>query len=176
MKSQRLWIASIVAGFILLTWGLTKCAPPPDGVAVGRTAPDYRLLNLATNDSISLRESYRGHVTLLNVWATWCAPCRAEMPSMERVFQAYRDQGFRIAAVSVDAGDPEKVRAFQKELGLTFDILHDASGQIQSRFQMIGVPQSFLLDRRGVVRHLALGEEQWDSDSNRALITALLAE
>ncbi|MEO8478488.1 MAG: TlpA disulfide reductase family protein [Gemmatimonadota bacterium] len=176
MKRQGIWIASILAGLTLLGWGLAKFAPPPDGVAIGRTAPDYRTVDLATDDTVSLRSGYQGQVTLLNVWATWCAPCRAEMPSMERTYQAFKDRGFRIAAVSVDAGESDKVRAFQKEFGLTFDILHDASGLIQQRYQMIGVPQSFLLDKRGIVRFVALGEEQWDSDSNRARIEALLAD
>jgi len=174
MKRQGFWIASIIAGFILLGWGLARCAPPPEGVAIGRTAPDYRTVDLAAGDTISLRDAYRGQVTLLNVWATWCAPCRAEMPSMERTYQAFKDRGFRIAAVSVDAGESARVRAFQEELGLTFDILHDASGQIQQRYQMIGVPQSFLLDKRGIVRFVSLGEEHWDSETNRARIDALL--
>ncbi|HET9066413.1 MAG TPA: TlpA disulfide reductase family protein [Gemmatimonadales bacterium] len=176
MKRQGLWIASIVAGFILLGWGLATFAPPPDGVTIGRTAPDYRAVSLATGDTVSLRDAYRGQVTLLNVWATWCAPCRAEMPSMERTYQVFKDRGFRIAAVSVDVGESDKVRAFQQEFGLTFDILHDASGLIQQRYQMIGVPQSFLLDRRGIVRFVSLGEEHWDSDTNRARIEALLAD
>lgn len=176
MKRQGLWIGSILAGLVLFGWGLAKFAPPPEGVTVGRTAPDYRTVDLATGDSVSLREAYQGQVTLLNVWATWCAPCRAEMPSMERTYQEFKDQGLRIAAVSVDAGDAEKVRAFQEQFGLTFDILHDASGLIQQRYQMIGVPQSFLLDRRGIVRFISLGEEQWDSDTNRARIAALLAD
>lgn len=176
MKRQGIWIVAILAGFILLGWGLAKFAPPPDGVTIGRTAPDYRTLDLVTGDTVSLKEVYQGQVTLLNVWATWCAPCRAEMPSMERTYQVFKDRGFRIAAVSVDAGESDKVRAFQAEFGLTFDILHDASGEIQQRYQMIGVPQSFLLDKRGVVRFVSLGEVNWDSEANRARIEALLTD
>lgn len=174
MKRQWMMVSAIVAGLALGAWALMQFAPPPEGVDIGRRAPDFRLLNLATNDSVSLRSEYRGSVTLVNVWATWCAPCRAEMPSMERVYQSLRDRGFRIAAVSVDEGDPERVRAFGRELQLSFDLLHDRSGAIQQVYRMIGVPQSFLLDREGRVAFVALGEEHWDSAENRARIERLL--
>jgi len=157
-------------------WALTEYAPPPEGVTVGRRAPDYRAIDLATGDSLSIREQFAGHVTLLNVWATWCAPCRAEMPSMERLYRDLRDRGFRIAAVSVDNGGPDKVRDFATEFGLTFDLLRDPSGDIQAAYQMIGVPQSFLLDRDGTIRYVALGEEHWDSPEHRARIESLLDE
>jgi cytochrome c-type biogenesis protein len=96
------------------------------------------------------------------------------MPSMERLWQEYRHRGFRIAAVSVDAGDAERVLAFAEELGLTFELLHDRSGLIQQEYRMIGVPQSFLLDRNGTIRFVALGEERWDSPEHRERIEALL--
>ncbi|MGE0347196.1 MAG: TlpA disulfide reductase family protein, partial [Gemmatimonadales bacterium] len=111
-----------------------------------------------------------------NVWATWCAPCRAEMPSMDRLYRDLKDRGFRIAAVSVDEGSGERVREFATEMGLSFDVLHDRSGLIQQTYRMIGVPQSFLIDRRGVLRYITLGEEHWDSEANRARVEALLAE
>ncbi len=176
MMRQWQMVALIIGGIALGAWGLTRYAPPPEGVEVGRRAPEYRLVDLATGDSVSLREHFAGQVTLVNVWATWCAPCRAEMPSMERTWQEFRGRGFRIAAVSVDAGNPDKVRAFADELGLTFDLLHDRSGLIQQEYRMIGVPQSFLLDRDGTIRFVALGEEHWDSAEHRGRIAALLGE
>lgn len=176
MKRQWAMVTLILAGIVLGAWALTRYGSPAEGVEVGRRAPEYRLVDLATSDSVNLREHFAGHVTLVNVWATWCAPCRAEMPSMERVWQAYRDRGFRIAAVSVDAGNPGKVHEFAEELGLTFDLLHDRSGLIQQEYRMIGVPQSFLLDRDGTIRFVALGEEPWDSPEHRERIEALLEE
>ena len=98
---------------------------PDAAVAVGSKAPDFQLVDIATGDSISLREEYVGSVTLVNIWATWCAPCRLEMPSMQTAFEALGERGFRIAAISIDDGDSDKVVAFGEELGLTFDLLHD---------------------------------------------------
>lgn len=176
MKRQWGMVALILAGIALGAWALTRYAAPPEGAEVGRRAPGYRLVDLATGDSVDVREHFAGHVTLLNVWATWCAPCRAEMPSMERVWQDYRERGFRIAAVSVDAGNPDQVHDFAEELDLTFDLLHDRSGLIQQRYRMIGVPQSFLLDRDGTIRFVALGEEDWSSAEHRRRIEALLED
>jgi peroxiredoxin len=175
---MRQWqqVGLILAGVAVLVWGLTRVAPAPEGARVGEAAPDYRVVRVPSGDSVGVRTGYAGQVTLLNVWATWCGPCRAEMPSMQRLYSQLKDRGFRIAAVSVDAGGDDKVRAFVQELGLQFDILHDRSGGIQQAYRMVGVPQSFLLDRSGVVRYIGLGEEQWDSDANRARVEALLAE
>src|SRR5690606_36399347 len=105
---------------------------------VGSRAPDYEAFAL-NGDTVPL-SSYRGHVVLLNVWATWCRPCVKEMPAMERLHQELYDRGLRVVAVSVDApaggfgdlGQPGgDVRAFAEQLGLTSDILHVPSGRIQ---------------------------------------------
>ncbi len=176
MNRQWAMVGLVVAGLGLGGWALTRYAPPPEGITVGRRAPDYRAIDLASNDSVSIRAEFAGHVTLLNVWATWCAPCRAEMPSMERVYRDLQGRGFRIAAVSVDNGSAQKVHDFATELGLTFDLLHDPGGEIQQTYQMIGVPQSFLLDRDGTIRYVALGEEHWDSPRNRQRIEQLLGD
>ena len=174
MNRQWTLVGVIVAGLGLGAWALTRYAPPPEGADVGDRAADFRTLRLTDNDSVGLRSAYAGHVTLVNIWATWCIPCRTEMPSMERAFKAYQDRGFRIAAVSIDQGDPEKVREFGLELGLTFDLLHDRSGLIQQAYAAIGVPQSVLIDRDGLIAHVSLGEELWDSPANRVIIERLL--
>ena len=93
---------------------------------------------------------------------------------MERLYQAYKDRGFRIAAVSLDEGDDAAVTAFGSELGLTFDLLHDQSGQMQQVYQTLGVPQSWLLDQDGRIVFVAIGSEEWDSAEHRARIEALL--
>ena len=173
---QWLMVLLVLAGIALGAWGLTRFAPPPEGAAMGRKAPDYKVVNIATGDSLGVRSGYDGYVTLVNIWATWCAPCRAEMPSMQEVYAQYRDRGFRIAAVSVDAGSADKVTEFGRELGLTFDLLHDPSGAIQQAYRTIGVPQSFLVDRRGVVQWITLGEEDWRRPEHRERIERLLGD
>jgi peroxiredoxin len=174
MSRQWVLVGCIVAGIGLGAWALTRFAPPPEGTEVGDRAADFRTLRLTDNDSVSIRSGYAGNVTLVNVWATWCIPCRAEMPSMERAYRMYASRGFRIAAVSIDEGDAEKVRAFGRELGLSFDLLHDPSGAVQQAYGAIGVPQSVLIDRDGRIAHVSMGAEAWDSDRNRALIEQLL--
>lgn len=174
MSRQWILVGAIVAGLGLGAWALTRYSPPPEGANVGDRAADFRTLRLTDNDTVGLRSAYAGHVTLVNIWATWCIPCRTEMPSMERAFKAYNDRGFRIAAVSIDQGDAEKVRAFGRDLGLTFDLLHDRSGLMQQAYGAIGVPHSVLVGRNGRIAHVSLGEDTWDSQTNRAIIERLL--
>ena len=143
---------------------------------VGATAPEFHAVDLATGDSVSLHERYRGKVTLVNIWATWCVPCRVEMPAMEQLYDSLAPRGFAIAAVSIDEGSPDDVRAFGQQLNLSFDLLQDRSTRIQQIYQTTGVPESFLLDRRGVIVKRVIGAHDWSSPVNRALVERLLDE
>lgn len=174
MNRQWLLVGMLALGLGLGAWALTRYAPPAEGPQFGQRAPDYRVPMLATGDTVGVRSHYAGHVTLVNIWATWCGPCRKEMPSMERLYHDYRDRGFRIAAVSVDEGDDAAVRAFGQELGLSFDLLHDRSGRIQQVYQTVGVPQSWLLDQDGRIVYGGIGGEPWDSPEHRARLDVLL--
>jgi cytochrome c biogenesis protein CcmG, thiol:disulfide interchange protein DsbE len=177
MAISRQWlvVGTIVAGLGLGAAALVTFSPEVERVAVGARAPNFQAVNLATNEPISLREEYRGSVTLVNIWATWCGPCREEMPAMERLYQELGPRGFRIAAVSIDEGDPADVRAFARELGITFDLLQDRSGLIQRTYQTTGVPESFLLDRDGVIVKRIIGAHDWGSPVNRNLVERLVA-
>lgn len=130
---------------------------------------------MVEGDSIGLRTAYAGKVVLVNLWATWCGPCRKEMPSMEQAFARYQARGFRIAAVSLDEGDAGPVRAFAKELGLTFDLLQDRSNRSQEVFQAVGLPHSVLIGRDGRVKWIALGAEDWNAPDHRKRLEDLLA-
>jgi cytochrome c biogenesis protein CcmG/thiol:disulfide interchange protein DsbE len=145
-------------------------------VEVGATAPDFHAVDLATGDSVTLQQRYRGKVTLVNIWATWCEPCKIEMPAMEQVYRALAPRGFAVAAVSIDEGSPDEVRAFGQELGLSFDLLQDRSTRIQRIYQTTGVPESFLLNRQGVIVKRIIGAHDWNSPANRALLERLLDE
>ncbi len=171
------WVVAVaaVAGIGVGAWAMTRFAPAPDRAVMGQRPPDYRLQSLPSGDSISLRAAYKGHVTLINIWATWCGPCRREMPSIERLYTSYEGRGFRVAAVSVDEGDSTGILAYTRQVGLTFDILHDQSGNIQQAFQTIGVPQSFLIGRDGRVAYTSLGADEWDSPEMHRRIEQLLA-
>ena len=167
-------VSGVVAGLLVGAVALARVGLEVDRVEVGARAPDFRAIDLATGDSVSFRERYDGSVTLVNIWATWCLPCRVEMPAMERVYQELAPRGFKIAAVSIDEGNPEDVRAFGQELELSFDMLQDRSTAVQQIFQTTGVPESFLINKDGVIVKRIIGAHDWSSPVNRALVERLL--
>jgi cytochrome c biogenesis protein CcmG, thiol:disulfide interchange protein DsbE len=176
MSKQWIFVALVLAGAAAGATIMTRVGSEVAPVQVGATAPEFHAIDLATGDSVSLHERYRGKVTLVNIWATWCVPCRVEMPAMERLYDSVAPRGFAIAAVSVDEGSPDEVRAFGQELGLSFDLLQDRSTKVQRIYQTTGVPESFLLDRRGVIVKRIIGAHDWSSPANRALVERLLDE
>lgn len=173
---QWLYVSLIVAGLTLGAWALSRYGTVAEGAAIGDLAPDFRVERVGSTDSVGLRSEYAGKVVLVNLWATWCGPCKKEMPSMEQAYRAYRDRGFRIAAVSLDEGESAPVRAFAEQLDLSFDLFQDRSNQSQQAYQAIGVPHSVLIGRDGKVAWVALGAEDWHSPANQKRIEALLAE
>jgi peroxiredoxin len=174
MSKQWIVVGVIVVGLVGGATALAKFGPEVGRVEVGAKAPDFRAIDLATGDSVSFREHYQGAVTLVNIWATWCLPCRVEMPAMERVYRELAPRGFKIAAVSIDEGSPEDVRAFGQELGLSFDLLQDRSTAVQQIFQTTGVPESFLINKDGIIVKRIIGAHDWSSPVNRALVERLL--
>jgi len=142
-------------------------------VRPGVEAPDFNAVNLVTGDSVTLAD-YRGEVVLLNLWATWCSPCRWEMPSMERLYQELGPAGLKIVAVSVDQVSGDEVMEFANELELTFDILHDRSGQIEIDYQATGLPETVIINRQGVIVHKEIGPVEWDEPVQQARLRRLL--
>ena len=176
MSRQWMIVLTVLAGLMVGIWGLMRSAPDTGPVHAGVDAPDYKLLDIASGDTVALRQHYAGKVTLVNIWATWCTPCRDEMPSIQQAYARLQDRGFAVAAVSIDEGSTDNVRSFVQELGLTFDILHDRSGRIQEVYQTSSVPQSFLVDRKGVIVRLLFGPHNFASTGNLAQIERLLGE
>jgi len=175
MNSRRQWTA-VIGTVMALAFGLAlavKIRPQIDLLAVGSRAPDFPAMDLTAQRPATLAD-LRGKVVLLNVWATWCAPCRVEMPSMERLHRAFADSDFQIIAVSIDKDGPDVVNDFVRELGLTFTIWHDASGEVQRLYQTTGVPESFVIDRDGVIVKKVIGAAEWDGPVNATLIRRLL--
>ena len=174
MSKQWGMVGAVVAALVLGAVALVTFGPKLEGVEVGKRAPDFTAMNIVSGDSISLHKASDGQVTLVNIWATYCIPCRAEMPAMEKLYRELGPRGFRIIAISVDEGSTKDVEAFVKEYGLTFDILQDRSGDIQRVYQTTGVPESFLLDKNGVIVKKVIGEHPWSSPSNHRLVADLL--
>lgn len=174
---RRQWlIVALVAGVLTAAAVVgVRLAPDLFPVEVGSVAPDFAASDLATNAPLRLA-GYRGEVILLNIWATWCEPCRVEMPSMERLHRELAPTGLKVVAVSIDEAGPEVVRAFVRELGLSFQILHDPTRAIERIYQTTGVPESFVINRDGRIVKKVIGAAEWDSAVNRDLIRRLLAQ
>lgn len=144
-------------------------APP----RVGETAPPYQAVTL-DGDSVSL-SSLRGKVVLLNLWATWCAPCRHETPFLQDLYEARRDEGFEIVGVSMDTPDQvESIRQFVDEYGVEYTILHDRTMRGMDLYRVLGLPATFLVDREGTLRWMRYGPVgETDRDFLDALEDAL---
>ncbi|HXX58175.1 MAG TPA: TlpA disulfide reductase family protein [Thermodesulfovibrionales bacterium] len=155
---------------ILLTFlFLTAEVPSPWGMdeLIGKQAPDFTLKDI-TGRSLSL-SSLKGKAVLVNFWATWCPPCRDEMPSLNRLFKAYKDQGLIVLAVSTDRSE-STVKDFLSRYPADFQVFMDADMQTSRRYRVFSMPTAFLLDRNGVIIKRYLGEEDWDSAEIRSEI------
>jgi peroxiredoxin len=137
-------------------------------------APDFSVVDLA-GKTIRL-SGLRGKIVVLNVWATWCPPCRDEMPSMERLYQQLRGPDFELLAVSEDEGSIDAVRAFARELGVTFPIAHDPERQVGSRYGVWGYPETFIIDREGRIVERVIGPRLWDAPEQVAMLRGLLSD
>jgi cytochrome c biogenesis protein CcmG/thiol:disulfide interchange protein DsbE len=149
-------------------------------VGLGAKAPGFSVMTLDPKPVTKTLDDYRGQVVLINIWATWCPPCRVEMPSIEKLHEAYAGKGLKVVAISVDdAGTDSLVREFVKEYKLSFEVLHDVGGQegkVSRDYQTTGYPETVVIGRDGVIRKKFLGATDWNSPQNRALIERLLAE
>jgi cytochrome c-type biogenesis protein len=132
-------------------------AAASDGrVEVGLPAPAYATVSL-DGDSVSLAKQ-RGRVVLLNIWATWCHPCRTEIPELRAIRARYRDRGLELIGVSVDAdGTNDAIRTFMKDFQMTFPIWRDPDERISTQFLAVGVPATFLIDKEGILRWRTTG-------------------
>ena len=116
----------------------------------------------------------RGRVVFLNFWATWCVPCREEMPAMERLHQAYRNRGLAVVAVNFKESEYE-VRAFMEELHLTFPAVLDRTGAVTAGFAVRGLPATYVVDRDGKILWKALGIRRWDGPDSLGYFARVLA-
>jgi cytochrome c biogenesis protein CcmG/thiol:disulfide interchange protein DsbE len=146
-------------------------------VELGSKAPNFKALTLDSIPKEKYLADYRGKVVMLNVWATWCLPCRVEMPSIEELHKAYGPKGLKIVAVSIDdPGTDAGIRAFAKQYGLTFEILHDPTGKIVDQYDISGYPETFIVGKDGVIRKKLMSATDWNSPDARALVDRLLTE
>ena len=165
-----LWLAAVFAVALAI-----RLMPEIALVGVGSRAPTFQAIDLQTGRPARFSD-YRGKVVLLNIWATYCIPCRTEMPAIERLSHRLAGTDFHVLAVSVDVVDSTAVDAFVRQYGLTFDVWHDQPGLTQRLYQTTGVPETFVIDRHGVIVKKAIGAMDWDDPVNEILIRRLLAD
>jgi peroxiredoxin len=138
-----------------------------------RMAPDFAVTDL---DGRAVRLSaLRGRVVLLNVWTTWCVPCREEMPSLGRLHARMRDQAFTLLAVSQDEEGRRVVEPFVQQTRLSFPVYLDPEHQVGDRYEVWGYPETFVIDRNGLVVERVIGPRDWASPQSIAKLDALMA-
>lgn len=180
MTSGQQWsvVGAIVAVLGGALWfGSVQLKDELVGVDVGSEAPMFSGATLTGSIPSRSLADYKGKVVLLNVWATWCGPCRTEMPSIEALHKALGPKGLHVVAVSIDdPGKADDIRKFLRDFGLTFEVLHDSTQAIQAAYQTTGVPETFIIAADGTIRKKVISASDWNSEANRALITQLLKD
>ena len=173
-------IGLVLAGLIGAGWMVKDRFGP---VEVGTRAPDFVARDMEGN-RVSLAD-LRGEVVLLNVWATWCPPCREEMPSMQRLYRQLGPEGLKVIAVSIDAEAGRfdisgnrggNVEEFVDRMGLTFDIWRNPDGSIQQTYRTTGIPESFVIDRNGYIVKKDIGAVIWDTEERLESFRRLLGQ
>lgn len=176
----RTLIFVALGGLLILAWTQRDRFTPVDA---GSRAPEFAATTI-NGEPFSIAAA-RGHVLVLNVWATWCAPCRVEMPALERLHELLGTHGVDVVGVSTDArlgavgplGQPGgDVRAFVKDLGLTFRIVHDPDHNIEHAYLVHGLPTTFVIDKHGRIAKKVIGARAWDDAGNVAFLEKLLKE
>ena len=163
MWFNRRWIAYLIILGLGLVWIYLSAeqitAAPNDAVAApqqGFAAPDFEL-KTSTGETVKLSD-LRGQAVLINLWATWCPPCREEMQSIEKVYQEYKEQDFTVLAVNMTYQDnASSIMPFVDEQGLTFPILLDETGDMANAYQLRSLPSSYFVRRDGIINEVVIG-------------------
>jgi peroxiredoxin len=156
---------------------LSACGDAParssTRVAIGEPAPAYTAQQM-NGTPVSLAD-HKGEVVLLNVWATWCKPCRQEIPALDSLQREFGARGFRVAGVSIDViSDTVAIAGFARELGASYTLWLDPDDKVSSTFRAIGVPSTYLIDRDGVLRWRHMGPVKATDAGLRAVLDSAL--
>ncbi len=167
-RRRRTAAVLVLAAGAALAWaGTAHAADAP--------APDYQARRLGTEDEVRLAD-FKGEVLLLNTWATWCKPCKEEMPDFEALHQRYRSEGLRVVGVNIDEGRGDaRVSRFVDGIGVTFDVWRDPRNRFADEFRVLGPPETFLVDREGRITRHWRGQMDPNAPDNLPSIQAALA-
>jgi len=151
IKQWTLWVLKRVGGLGIFMVLLGMAGRPP---LVGGPAPEFQL-ETVEGPSVSLSD-YRGQVVLLNFWATWCEPCKKEMPEIQAAYEAYKDEGFTVLAVNFGE-KKEAAEALVKAMGLTFPVVLDEKVAVAEHYNVVSLPVSFFIDPQGIIKEQVFG-------------------
>jgi peroxiredoxin len=187
-KHHRLGTPSIIAGclLIILFEGTldgfatkTEAALPPFQIKIIALDERKKEKNFTLSDlqgtAVRLAD-WQGKVVVLNFFATWCPPCREEMPSLEKLYQVYQDQEFLVVGIAGDVQGKKVVAPFIKEFGVTFPVLLDRKNQVLRQYLVRGLPTTCVLDRQGRIAGKVAGGVDWNSEEAHVVIQRLLQE
>ena len=163
-------IKNITLGLLVTVFAATSLASSD---LEGRAAPDF-VLKSSTGENLRLSE-YRGDVVMINFWATWCGPCRQEMPLLDELYTRYQRVGFNLLGVNID-DDSRRAMQMIDELGVSFPVLFDARKEVSKLYEVEAMPVTVLVDREGKVRHVHHGYKPGYEDAYLDQIRALLRE
>lgn len=176
VEKRRLFI--VLALLSLLLWAVYSLPRMQcnwgSGPKVGQKALSFEVPS-RQGKKIKLKD-FEGKVLLINFWATWCGPCRQEMPSLEALYRRYQDQGFVVLGISLDPGGWEDISNFLKELPLSFPIAWDEGDRVSEQYQVFRIPETYLLDRKGVIRAKIVGPQNYNQKLFFQKVEKLLSE
>ncbi len=121
-------------------------------------APSFELVSLE-GQKIKLAD-FRGKIVFINFWATWCVPCKTEMASMEKLYQRFKSTDFQMLAISVDK-DISSIKPYLEKYNLTFPVLVDPENRVKKKYKTVGLPETYLVDKRGIILYKAIGPRDW---------------
>ncbi len=165
MKTMKRWLGAAL--------GLMLAATPALAQKMAGEAPDFTLKSLS-GENVKLSE-LRGEVVMINFWASWCGPCRQEMPILDALYGQYKDLGFTILGVNVEE-DPEGARRLLKMIPVTFPVLLDSDNRVSEQYKVVAMPSTYLIDRDGNMRYFHAGYQPGYEELYDAQIRELLRE
>jgi len=158
MKKLLLLLGFLLFASSVLAWS-DRPQQAPSAASVGNLAPDFALENMQ-GEKVTLSQ-LRGKVVIVNFWATWCPPCKAEMPSMEVLHKTFESEGLVLLAVNVEENGRAQVEKFLKESPYSFPILLDNKAEVQKLYGVYQFPESFIIDRNGMIVRKVIGAVHW---------------
>jgi peroxiredoxin len=159
---------SLIILFLCFPLFLSGCGERLTGAIVGLPAPDFTLED-RQGKTWTLSE-LKGQVVFVNFWATWCPPCIEEMPSMQRLYSTLPKDKFKMLAI-LNRDDPKLADSFAAKFGITMPILNDQNNMTGSVYGLTGVPETYIVDKHGILRKKIIGPAQWDSPANIQMLT-----